>query len=102
VASDLLEPDCVTDPVAVHEGLVLELAESDAGVVILSLEDCLGELEPQNIPGTTTEHANFCGTLARSLPEIARDARVIRTLSKMSSARPRAVSPEFVVERAEH
>jgi 4-alpha-glucanotransferase len=102
VASDLLEPDCVADPVAVHEGLVLELAESEAGVVILSLEDCLGELEPQNIPGTTIEHANFCGTLARSLPEIATDARVIRTLSKMSSARPRAVSPEIVVERAEH
>ncbi len=101
VASDLLDADAAADPVAVHEGLALELGQSDAGVVILSLEDCLGELEPQNIPGTTTEHANFGRPLSRRLPEIEADARVIGTFAKMSSARPRAVNPGAVAEKAE-
>ncbi len=92
VASDLLAESDVHDARAVHEGLALELAESDAGVVILNLADCLGELEPQNIPGTTREHANFSRVLPESLDEIERDARVLETFRKMSETRPRAVA----------
>lgn len=35
------------------------LEDSDAGLVLLNLEDLWGEKERQNMPGTTTEHANW-------------------------------------------
>jgi 4-alpha-glucanotransferase len=38
---------------------LLELAGSDAAAVLVNLEDMWWEREPQNVPGTTTEHPNW-------------------------------------------
>lgn len=90
IASDLLERAACDDPAAVHEALALELAQSAAGLVMLNVEDCWGELDPQNIPGTTKEHANFCRPLEKSLSEIEQDGRLLTTSTRMRAVRPRA------------
>ncbi len=86
VTSDLLQEAEADEPAAVHEALVGELAGSPAGLVIVNLEDCWGELDPQNVPGRT-DHANFCRPLARSLEEIEADARVESTLRRVDRTR---------------
>ena len=90
VASDLLREAEADEPAAVHEALAGELAASAAGLVLVNLEDCFGELDPQNVPGTTGEHANFCRPLARSLQEIERDGRVESTLRRVDRTRRQA------------
>ncbi|MHB8435130.1 MAG: 4-alpha-glucanotransferase [Acidimicrobiales bacterium] len=99
-ASELLDEKRADDPVAVHQALATELARSDAGLVIINLEDCWGELDPQNIPGTTVEHENFCRTLALGLDEIERDAKVLRVLRSVQQARLAACG-QLVVEQLE-
>lgn len=90
VACELLDPAATGDPVAVHAGLVRELGQSEAGLVLVNLEDCWGELDPQNVPGTTTEHANFCRPLSRDLAAIESDEAVASTLSGLEAARQTA------------
>ena len=43
----------------VFEGCMAFLASSKAAIVLQNLEDLWGETKPQNIPATTTEHANW-------------------------------------------
>ncbi|MGH9298878.1 MAG: 4-alpha-glucanotransferase [Acidimicrobiales bacterium] len=88
VASGQLEEMLSSDPVAVHAGLLDELAGSRAGLILVNLEDLWGETDPVNIPGTTaTEHANFSRLLARSLPEIETDPAIAATLERVARRR---------------
>ena len=52
------------------------LAESDAGVVLVQLDDVLGELEAVNLPGTSTERRNWQRRTALPLEALAGDARL--------------------------
>lgn len=83
-----------------EEGIVAslleELGESDAAVVVANVEDLWGERDPQNVPGTTSEHPNFCRPMALSLEEIESDLRVASALDRLDRARRRmaeAVEP---------
>ncbi len=87
IASELLAEDDSADAIAVHAALVAELGQSDAGIVVVNVEDCWGELDPQNVPGTTDEHANFERPLAASLDEMAVDPRLRHTLGGLAQAR---------------
>jgi 4-alpha-glucanotransferase len=49
----------VADGPAALDASLLELAGSDARALLVSLEDMWWEREPQNMPGTTTEHPNW-------------------------------------------
>jgi len=49
----------VADGPAALDASLLELAGSDARALLVSLEDMWWEREPQNVPGTTTEHPNW-------------------------------------------
>jgi 4-alpha-glucanotransferase len=49
----------VADGPAALDASLLELAGSDASAVLVNLEDMWWEREPQNMPGTTTEHPNW-------------------------------------------
>lgn len=86
VASGLLEEEAAEDPLSVHAGVAVELATSTAGLVLLNIEDCWGELDPQNVPGTT-DHANFSRPFRLDLASIETDEAVISTLSRVSEAR---------------
>jgi 4-alpha-glucanotransferase len=77
------------DAVAVHAGVLEELGDSDAAVVIATLEDLWAEHEPQNIPGTVVEHANFTRRMARSLAEIENDVDLLQPLRCLDRARAR-------------
>jgi 4-alpha-glucanotransferase len=49
----------VADGPEALDASLLELAGSDAAAVLVNLEDMWWEREPQNVPGTTTEHPNW-------------------------------------------
>jgi 4-alpha-glucanotransferase len=49
----------VADGPGALDACLLELAQSDASALLVNLEDMWWEREPQNMPGTTTEHPNW-------------------------------------------
>jgi 4-alpha-glucanotransferase len=75
------------DAVAVVAALLEELGESRAEIVLATLEDLWGEHDPQNIPGTTTGHANFSRPLAKRIDEIGADPAVRAILARLDAAR---------------
>lgn len=87
VTSGLLEESDSGEVAAVHEALVAELARSAAGLVIINPEDCWGELDPQNVPGTTEEHANFCRPFAKDLSQMEGDTRLLSTFARAEEGR---------------
>jgi len=56
------------------------LSATDASEVSISLDDLLGETEPQNVPGTTLERPNWRRRTRRSLEELEADAELIERL----------------------
>lgn len=75
------------DPLAVCRALLDELGRSDAGLVLVQVEDLWAELDPHNVPGTTTEHANFCRRFPLRLDEIATATRAREILAQLDAAR---------------
>lgn len=61
------------------------LAESDAEVVLVNLEDLWGELEPQNVPGVPEK--SWKQIFKLSLEEAKRDERVNRVLHQIFTTR---------------
>ncbi|MGH9172679.1 MAG: 4-alpha-glucanotransferase [Acidimicrobiales bacterium] len=90
VASGLLETADAADPVAVHAAVLEELGASEAGLVSVNIEDLWGETDPQNMPGTTTEHANFSRRLGYTLADIEGSAATGDPLRRLDKARRRA------------
>lgn len=66
-------PD-TTDPVI--EAALAQVGKSPALIAMAPLEDLLGETEQPNLPGTTTEYANWQGRLAAPLGELLREPEV--------------------------
>jgi glycogen operon protein len=66
------------------------LARSPARIVMLQLEDALGEHTPVNIPGTNLEYPNWRRRLHDDLETIATDGRLERFASALRELRPRA------------
>lgn len=50
--------------------LLAWLGQSESRLVLVQIEDLLLEMEPQNVPGTTTEHVNWRHRLAVSLDSL--------------------------------
>ena len=77
------------DPDAASVGLALYryLAESDAELTLVNIEDLWGETRWQNIPGTTTEHANWRHKLRRTLVEIRNDEALSEALRDLAARR---------------
>ncbi|HEX7669132.1 MAG TPA: 1,4-alpha-glucan branching protein GlgB, partial [Polyangiaceae bacterium] len=59
------------------------LATSRAHSVLASLDDLLGEIEPQNLPGTGPERPNFSRKLARTLEDITASPEIHRLMSTL-------------------
>jgi 4-alpha-glucanotransferase len=81
-----LEPD--TESVVL--GAYRYLARSPARIVMLQIEDALGERTPVNIPGTNKEYPNWRRKLRDDLATIASDRRLERFAAAMRELRPRA------------
>jgi 4-alpha-glucanotransferase len=56
----------------VFAGCVAFLQKSKASIVLHNLEDLWGETNPQNIPATTTEHANWRRRMRYSMERLLR------------------------------
>ena len=66
------------------------LARSPARIVMLQIEDALGEVTPVNIPGTHQEYPNWRRKLRDDLETIATDGRFERFARMLREIRPRA------------
>ncbi len=64
-----------------------QLAQSPAEVVLLNLEDLWGETEPQNVPGTSTEHANWQRRAAHPVGTLAGVPGLDRQVAAVAKAR---------------
>ncbi len=78
----LLDADADDAP-AVARAVLVRLALSDAGLVLVNLEDLWGETRPQNIPGTWRERPNWRRRAALTLAEMREDPRVAKTLDAL-------------------
>ncbi len=81
-----LEPD--TEAVVI--GAYRYLARSPARIVMLQIEDALGEHSPVNIPGTNLQYPNWRRKLRDDLETIATDGKFERFARALRELRPRA------------
>lgn len=70
------------------------LAESDAGLVMVQLDDVLGETSPVNLPGTSTERPNWSRRARLSLEELAASTTLASALAPLNQRRGYATSAE--------
>jgi len=70
------------------------LAESDAGLLLVNLEDLWLEEQPQNVPGTGTELPNWRRKARESLEGLSQDAEARAVLARVAAARPAAKGPD--------
>jgi len=66
----------------------LYLAMTPAALVVAQLEDIAGMRDQANLPGTTSEHPNWCRELSVSLEELRGDARFIDLARALRRERP--------------
>ena len=66
------------------------LARSPARIVMVQIEDVLGERAPVNIPGTYRQYPNWRRKLRDDLETIATGERFARFAGAMREIRPRA------------
>jgi 4-alpha-glucanotransferase len=74
-----------SETIAVLEALLRFLGSSDAEFVLVNLEDCWLEEEPQNVPGMPER--SWKRKMRKSLEEARGDATVIRLLAAVNESR---------------
>jgi 4-alpha-glucanotransferase len=70
-------------------GILKFLAASEAGVVLVNLEDLWLETRPQNVPGTGHELPNWRRKAAVTLDQFQRRDEIVAVLQTVASLRPR-------------
>lgn len=88
-----LDTSAAGDPHAVLCAFNAYLAESDADLVILNLEDMWLDPHPQNVPGTSTERPNWRRKMKKSLEEIETDEQVLSVLGMIDRIRRGSAKP---------
>ncbi|MHB1508483.1 MAG: 4-alpha-glucanotransferase [Acidimicrobiales bacterium] len=81
-------------PELLHSAVLEELGRSKAALVIVAIEDLLAERDPQNVPGTVYEHANFSRLMAEPLEMIETGTALLEPLRRLDKARRAAGSRE--------
>jgi (1->4)-alpha-D-glucan 1-alpha-D-glucosylmutase len=64
------------------------LAGTSSQVMMVQLEDAIGQIEQANLPGTTDAHPNWQRKLALDLPQLAADASTLRLFQTLEAVRP--------------
>jgi 4-alpha-glucanotransferase len=75
------------NPLPVVTAALAHVARSPAVLAIIPIEDVIGEEEQPNMPGTISEHPNWCRRLQLPLEELLTDPLVERNLETISSMR---------------
>ena len=76
------------EPDAVIEATLSHVARSPALLAMAPIEDLLGEVEQQNLPGTTSEHPNWRRRLTDPLDALLDDPVVMRRVAALSQHQP--------------
>jgi alpha-1,4-glucan:alpha-1,4-glucan 6-glycosyltransferase/4-alpha-glucanotransferase len=84
--------DGLEKPGAVLAAVNDALARSDAGLVLVQLDDVLGQEDSVNLPGTSTERPNWKRLTSATLEEIIEDPAVHDSLAPLREHRGRASS----------
>lgn len=63
------------------------LAESDAELALVNIEDFWGETRPQNIPGTSDEYPNWRCKLTQTIKQIRSDEEIAKLLEYLAQRR---------------
>ena len=84
---DSLPPEELSSEAA--RAVQLYLARTPARILIVQIEDVLGESDQPNLPGTTDEHPNWKRKLPVALERIPQDPRFLPLTEALSRARPR-------------
>lgn len=63
------------------------IAESDAELALVNIEDFWGETRPQNIPGTSNEYPNWRCKLSKTMKDITTDPVISETLEDLAERR---------------
>lgn len=82
------------EPGAVLRAVLRFLAASDAGLVLINLEDLWDETHWQNIPGTYHEHPNWRHKLARTFDELRADPELNAFLREIDALRRSSPPPK--------
>jgi 4-alpha-glucanotransferase len=72
---------------ALGDAVLAYLARSKARLMLVQLEDILGESEQANLPGTTEGHPNWRRRCSHSLEEISDDPRLRRAAAIIAEGR---------------
>ncbi|MFI5035654.1 MAG: 1,4-alpha-glucan branching protein GlgB [Acidimicrobiales bacterium] len=75
------------EPAGVLAAVHRHLADSDAGLVMVPLDDALGETSRINVPGTVLERRNWSRRSSLSLEELAASTTLARALAPLSQRR---------------
>jgi len=109
----LLPPGVTVHPVSAPEmtpelarALHIYIARSPARIMVIQMEDVLGQLEQVNLPATSTEYPNWQRKLPLNLEEWSADARVSALAEALRrergvGAQPRAAPPRRSRQREE-
>jgi 4-alpha-glucanotransferase len=68
------------------------LARSPARIVMMQVDDAIGESLPVNVPGTTDQYPNWRRKLSLDLDAIGVDPRFIALCASLRQERPRNVA----------
>ncbi|MHB9074240.1 MAG: 4-alpha-glucanotransferase [Desulfobaccales bacterium] len=87
----LLPEDAVLDSSSVdlREAVLTYLAQSQAALMEVRLEEIFGVAEQQNLPGTTQEHPNWRLKLPLTLDQMIQDPEPARIAARLNEARGR-------------
>ncbi len=64
------------------------LAATPSAIVMAQLDDILGERDPANVPGTSTQYPNWRRKLGTEIDTLSNDPRLIRLCRAMNELRP--------------
>ena len=99
-AADRDTTDDPSTPAQVLAAVHAELARSDAGLVLVQLDDLVGQPDSVNLPGTTTERPNWSRLTNATLEQIVVDPAVHEALAPLREHRGRISSGS--VDRLTH
>jgi (1->4)-alpha-D-glucan 1-alpha-D-glucosylmutase len=77
-------------PPQVVEAIHAFMAATPSQIMMVQMEDVLGEVEQVNMPGTTSQHPNWCRKLPLELKAIDADVNFGRLAKTLSALRPHA------------
>ncbi len=82
------DPDALPElPPALARAIMVYLARTPSQLMVVQLEDLLGQVSQANMPSTTHQHPNWKQKLASTLERLAADPEVARTCAALAAER---------------